>query len=214
VKLLRPPRLNPGDTLGIIAPASAPPDPKNVDRAIAVLEKLGYKMGEKELGAVFTSFKELADKKKEVFDDDLIALIERERGEKMQKTYELVFLSVLTESKKGPKVAIRIKSKGKMLSATGTGSGPVDAAYKIIDKLIKHNAKLLDYQIKSVTVGKDAQGEVTVKVEESPGEVVIGQSADTDVMEASVRAYLDAMNKIANKRANHAKLKGKVSHGV
>ena len=180
----------------------------------ARLEKLGYKMKENELDAIFSSFKQLADKKKEVFDDDLAALIERERGEKIPKHYDLVFLSVLTETKKGPRVTLRIRSKGKILSATGTGSGPVDAAYKTIDKLIKHNAKLLDYQIRSVTVGKDAQGEVTVKIEESPGEVVLGQSVDTDVMEASVRAYLDAMNKIASKRATKSNLKGKVSYGI
>ena len=115
------------------------------------------------------------------------------------KTYELAYLSVLTESGKDPKVTLRLKCRGKLLSASGAGSGPVDAAYKTIDKMIKRKTRLLDYQIRSVTVGKDAQGEVTVKVEGARGETIIGRGLSTDVIEASVHAYLDAINKILHK---------------
>ncbi len=159
------------------------------------LGKLGYKLNEKELGLIYDEFKILADKKKEVLDGDLVALVDKEIASTPQ-IYELIFLKVLTESNKNPKVMIKIKAKGKVISGEGTGSGPVDAAYKIIDKLIKRKTKLLDYQIRSVTVGKDAQGEVTVKVEGSQGELLIGHGLSTDIIEASVRAYLDAINKI------------------
>ncbi len=159
------------------------------------LNKLGYKLNEKELGTVFENFKKLADKKKEVFDDDLVALVDKEISS-APKTYELTYLRILTESNKDPKVMLKLKSKGKVLSGQGTGSGPVDAAYKTIDKIIKRKTKLLDYQIRSVTVGKDAQGEVTVKVKDHKEEAVIGHGLSTDIIEASVRAYLDAINKI------------------
>lgn len=162
------------------------------------LVKLGYKLTEKELEKIFENFKNLADKKKEVFDDDLTALVDKEIVS-APKSYELAYLSVLTASEKDPKVTLKIKLKGRVLSATGTGSGPVDAAYKIIDKLLKVKSKLLDYKIRSVTVGKDAQGEVTVKIEAPGGKVVIGQGLSTDVIEASVKAYLAALNKISQK---------------
>jgi len=174
------------------------------------LIKLGYKLAAKELALVFENFKKLADKKKEVFDEDLIALIDQEIT-RTPRTYELVYLSILTESDKNPKVTLKIKTKGKTVSATGTGSGPVDAAYKLIDKMIKRKTKLLDYQIRSVTVGKDAQGEVTVKVEGKGGRMILGQGLSTDVMEASVKAYLDAINKIAHRPRVLTK---QPSHGV
>ncbi len=163
------------------------------------LHKLGYKLSAKELDSAFDSFKALADKKKEVFDDDLVALVDKEIVS-APKTYELVHLSVLTESGKNPKVSLRIKHKNKIEEASGSGSGPVDAAYKIVDKVVSQKTKLLDYQIRSVTVGKDAQGEVTAKVQDvKSGDVVLGQGISTDIIEASVRAYLDAVNKIIHR---------------
>jgi 2-isopropylmalate synthase len=128
------------------------------------------------------------------------------------KAYELAYLSVLAETGKGPKVAIRLKFKNKVLKGAGTGSGPVDAAYKIIDKMLRQKTRLLDYQIRSVTVGKDAQGEVTVKVQGHADQVILGQGVSTDVIEASVKAYLDAINKIVA-RAQDPK-KGRAAHGV
>jgi 2-isopropylmalate synthase len=160
------------------------------------LAKMGYKLAAKELDLVYEDFKALADKKKDIFDDDLVAIVDKEIAA-TPKTHELLYLSVLTESDKAPKVSLKIKSRGKILKASGAGSGPVDAAYKTVDKMLKTKSKLLDYQIRSVTVGKDAQGEVTVKIEGAPGEVIIGRGLSTDIIEASVRAYLDAINKLA-----------------
>lgn len=160
------------------------------------LHKLGYQLTAKELEKAFENFKQLADKKKEVFDDDLNALVDTEIIS-APKTYELVSLSVLTQTGKEPKVNISIRSKAKVHEAAGSGSGPVDAAFKLVDKIIAQKTRLLDYQIRSVTVGKDAQGEVTVKVQDhKSNKVVIGQGVSTDIIEASVRAYLDAINKI------------------
>ncbi len=175
------------------------------------LSKLGYALKPKELDIVFGDFKALADKKKEVFDDDLVALVEKEIVA-TPKTYALVFLGVVAETGKDPVVTLKIQSKSKFLSAKGTGSGPVDAAYKIIDRLIKRKTRLLDYQIRSVTVGKDAQGEVSVKVEGARDEVIIGRGLSTDVIEASVKAYLDAINKILYKPL--ISKKDRVAHGV
>lgn len=159
------------------------------------LAKLGYKLSDTDLDKVFHNFKTLADKKKEIFDDDLVALVDDEIIT-TAKTYELNYLSVLTHSNKAPKVTLKVKAKGKLLAGSGTGSGPVDAAYKLVDKLIKKKTTLLDYQIRSVTVGKDAQGEVTVKIQGPNGRILTGHGVSTDVIEASVKAYLDANNKL------------------
>ncbi len=174
------------------------------------LQKLGYKLNDEELTRVFTDFKELADKKKEVFDDDLAAMVDQEIAT-TPKFYDLVHLSLVTETGKGPKVALKIKAKGKVVSGSGTGSGPVDAAYKVVDKLIKRKTKLIDYQIRSVTVGKDAQGEVTVKIQGEGDQVLVGRGLSTDVIEASIHAYLDAINRGEEHRA--AK-KGRAAYGV
>ncbi len=107
---------------------------------------------------------------------------------------------------------MRHKVKGSVKSASGTGSGPVDAAYKIVDKILQRKTRLLDYQIRSVTVGKDAQGEVTVKIEGPSGQVILGQGLSTDVIEASVKAYLDAINKMVYR--SQVSKKGRAAYGV
>ena len=175
------------------------------------LAKLNYKLSAHDLDRIFTEFKQLADKKKEVFDDDLMALVDNEIASS-PKTYELLYLSVLSQSGKKPQVSIRLKVKGKQKSVSGSGSGPVDAAYKIIDKIIQKKTRLLDYQIRSVTVGKDAQGEVTVKVQGPDKQMILGQGLSTDIIEASVKAYLDAINKMVYR--SQVSKKGQAAHGV
>ena len=176
------------------------------------LAKLGYKLKPKELESVFVNFKQIADKKKEVFDDDIIAMVDT-RLDDAPSAYQLSRLSVKTETKKNPQVSIELKIKGKIKAGEGTGSGPVDAAYKILDKILQKKTTLLDYQIHSVTMGKDAQGEVTVKIQAPDGQVIRGQGLSTDVIEASVRAYLDAINKMEFHRSQVSK-KGRSAHGV
>jgi len=175
------------------------------------LGKLSYKLDAKELERVYTNFKVLADKKKEVFDEDLIALVDNEIAS-VPKMVELKYLSVLSQSGKEPQVSMRLKVKGAEKAASGTGSGPVDAAYKIVDKILQRKTRLLDYQIRSVTVGKDAQGEVTVKIGGQDGQVILGQGLSTDVIEASVKAYLDAINKMVYR--SQVSKKGRAAYGV
>ena len=177
------------------------------------LAKLGYKLGRQKLERVFEDFKVLADKKKEVFDDDLMALVDT-RLDDAPKAYELAYLNVVTESGRGPKVSIRLNAKGKTLAAGGTGSGPVDACYKTIDRLVKRSVKLIDYQIRSVTVGKDAQGEVTVKIQGGGDKVWLGQGLSTDVIEASVKAYLEAINKLVFHQSERRPATSAPAHGV
>ncbi|MEI8345268.1 MAG: 2-isopropylmalate synthase [Candidatus Omnitrophota bacterium] len=180
--------------------------------ALAVrLSKLGYKLGDKELGVVFIQFKELADKKKEIFDDDLIAMVDQEISA-APKAYALEHLKIQTETGRDPQVSVTIRSKGKALSAGATGSGPVDAAYKAVDKITGRKNRLLDYQIHSVTVGKDAQGEVSVKIADERKQIAAGQGLSIDVIEASVMAYLDAINKSIY-RAQAFK-RGQKTHGI
>jgi len=174
------------------------------------LSRLGYRLKAAELETVFEDFKKLADKKKEIFDDDLVALVDTEILSGPKK-FELVRYEAEILTGQSPKVALKIRKGPKVLQGSGTGSGPVDAAYKTIDRLLKLKIKLLDYQIRSVTIGKDALGEVTVKISGFGGRTVSGQAVSTDVIEASIKAYLDALNK--NSYLQLSK-KGRQAYGV
>lgn len=158
------------------------------------LKDLGFKLDKNRINELFRSFKQLADKKKEVFDDDLIALVEDQTREK-RKIYELVSIRVTTGTDVIPEATVKIKYKKKIYEAKSTGDGPVDACFKAIDKITGIKPKLQDYRLEAVTSGKDALGEVnlalTVKTK-TPS----GRGSSTDIIEASVRAYLDALNKI------------------
>jgi 2-isopropylmalate synthase len=159
------------------------------------LNELGFKFNEKQVNEIFKLFKQLADKKKEVFDDDLIALVEEETKEKI-RIYDLVSARVNTGTDIAPQAFVKIRHKKKIYEASSGGDGPVDACFKAIDKITKIKAKLSDYRLEAVTQGKDALGEVNLKLI-AKNRTVSGRSSSTDIIEASVRAYLDAVNKIA-----------------
>jgi 2-isopropylmalate synthase len=162
---------------------------------ISRLKHLGYKLSAKQLNEIFIRFKALADKKRYVFDDDLWALM----GEKNATTDEAFTLDYLhTSSGSGivPTATIRIKTaKGEVVQEAACGDGPVDAATRAIDKAVSLKPKMLDYSLRAVTSGKDAQGEVTVRIEEG-GFTLNGRGASTDIIEASAKAYLHAINKL------------------
>lgn len=158
------------------------------------LKDLGFKLESKRIDVIFTRFKELADKKKEIFDDDLIALAEEEIREK-KKGYELVSIRAVTGTDIVPEAKVKIKYKKKSYEAESGGDGPVDACYKAIDKITKIKVKLLDYKLEAITKGKDAQGLVRVQIK-GKGKSVVGRGASTDILEASAKAYLDALNKM------------------
>jgi 2-isopropylmalate synthase len=158
------------------------------------LRDLGFKLDEKRVEVIFKKFKQLADKKKEVFDDDLITLAEEETRER-KKTYDLVSIKVTTGTDIIPEAIVKIKHKRKVYEAKSNGDGPVDACYKAIDKITRIKARLVNYKLEAITKGKDAQGLVRVEVK-FRGKIVTGRGASTDILEASVKAYLDALNKI------------------
>jgi len=158
------------------------------------LEKIGFKFSKERIDIIFKQFKELADKKKEIFDDDLIALAEEQTKPKV-KIYDLISTKVVTETGVLPQAEVKIRYKGKIREAKSTGDGPVDACYKAIDKITKVKTKLLNYKLDAITIGKDAQGRVRVEIVVK-GKTIGGRGSSTDILESSVKAYLDALNRV------------------
>jgi len=158
------------------------------------LEELGVELTEEELNKAFVRFKALCDRKKEVFDEDLLTLVEEE-ALTTAETYTLEHLQFTSGTNIVPTATVRLRMQEEVAQESGWGDGPVDAAYKAIDLITKIPGKLLEYQLRAVTGGKDAMGEVTVTVE-MDGQRVVGRGSSTDVIEASVRAYLHAINKV------------------
>ncbi|MBN1526745.1 MAG: 2-isopropylmalate synthase [Candidatus Omnitrophica bacterium] len=159
------------------------------------LKGMGYSLSEAQLEKAFDQFKVLADKKKEIFDEDLQTIVDEEIR-KIPETFSLAHFYITSGDQIKPTANVRIKSHNKTLESTSSGDGPVDACYKAIDKITGMKGKLLDYQIRSVTSGKDALGEVSVKISSKKG-VVSGRGASTDIIEASIKAYVNAMNRLA-----------------
>ena len=165
----------------------------------AKLEELGYELDDNALNDTFARFKNLADKKKEIFEDDIIALVE---DEVIRDNVALRFVALQVQAgSKGPQLAeLTMMVDGKEHTTKVEGNGPVDAIFKAIREIVPHeSAHLKLYQVHAVTGGTDAQAEVTVKLDEN-GMTVNGQGADTDTMVASARAYINALNKLLTKR--------------
>ncbi len=156
------------------------------------LKNLGIVLPEAQLDEAFAQFKDLADKKKRIFDEDLLAIVD-DKGRAAKDVYKLVDLVYTSGSKVEPKAKVTLGYKGRKIAKESTGDGPVDACYRAIEDLTKVKAELLDYAIHSVTEGKDAQGEVGVKVA-IKGKPYSGRGASTDIIEASAKAYLNAIN--------------------
>ncbi|MCH8130375.1 MAG: 2-isopropylmalate synthase [Acidobacteria bacterium] len=167
------------------------------------LKELGYDLGDNAIAEAFKRFKNLADLKKDLFDEDLIALVD-DTVVRVNNRIRLISLEVLCGTKhQPPTAAVELEIDGEIKSCDANGDGPVDAIFNGIVKLLPHEAKLMLYQVHAVTHGTDAQAEVTVRLEEN-GKTVNGQGADTDTMVASARAYLNALNKLLVKRENSA----------
>ncbi len=158
------------------------------------LEGLGYKLSEKDMLKAFERFKRLADKKKEIYDEDLTAIIEDEISV-VPETFKLVYVHTTSGSQTIPTATVRLKKEGKIFQDAACGDGPVDAAYKTIDKITGLGAELVDYSLRAVTSGKDALGEVTVRIRKGK-KVSIGIGTSTDIIEASAKAYVNAANKM------------------
>ena len=161
------------------------------------LEKLGYEMGDNELKDVFVRFKDLADRKKEVFDEDLIALIRQNDTE--DDHLKLKDLTVICGMNGPQKATMVLEVDGQDHTTQATGDGPVDATFNAVKALFPHDARLQLYQVHAVTEGTDAQATVSVRMDEA-GRIATGQSADTDTVVASARAYINALNRLILRR--------------
>lgn len=168
---------------------------------VSRLKTLGYNLPVADVEKVFARFKDLADKKKCVFDDDIVALLE-EGMSQLPETFTLNYLNTSSGSGIIPTATLRLHCVQKgvpkpvLVQEAACGDGPVDAAYKAIDKICGYKVKLSDYSLRAVSGGKDAQGEVNVKVEYK-GIAYTGRGTSTDIIEASAKAYLQTLNKIA-----------------
>lgn len=169
------------------------------------LGQLGYEVGDNQLKDLFVRFKELADRKKEVFDDDIVALMRS--GEDAENDYlQLVSMKVICGTGGPAEATLEMEIDGKDVSATASGDGPVDATFKAVRKLYPNSAHLQLYQVHAVTEGTDAQATVSVRLEED-GNIATGQSANTDTVVASAKAYINALNRLIVRR-------GKVGEGA
>jgi 2-isopropylmalate synthase len=166
------------------------------------LKELGFELGENALEDAFRRFKDLADKKKEIFDEDIVALID-DAVVRSNEHIRFISLQVIAGSKGPQKADLELEIGGERKATTATGDGPVDATFKAIKQIFPHDVRLQLYQVHAVTEGTDAQAEVTVRLEEN-GKTVNGQGSDTDTLVASCKAYLHALNKLLTKRQKTA----------
>ena len=159
------------------------------------LEELGYTLSEEELNHAFERFKRLADQKKEIYEEDLEVIVSEEIA-KINQQFVLTSLIVESGTGKVPTAVVELEIAGRHAKASGSGDGPVDAAYRTIAAMTETKSRLLTYSVKAITGGTDAQGEVAVRLEEN-GKTVTGHGADTDIIVASAQAYLNGLNKLA-----------------
>ena len=162
------------------------------------LNEMGYNLGDNFINEAFKNFKELCDRKKEIFDKDIIALVDNEVSQK-DDLIKLLLLEVTCGSTRNPKVKVILNYKGKEIEKSNSGNGPVDSIFNCINALIKNNAKLELFLINAITKGTDAQAEVSVRLKENDISVS-GTASDTDTMVASANAYIIALNKLIMKR--------------
>jgi 2-isopropylmalate synthase len=174
------------------------------------LEELGYKLADNQLKDVFVRFKDLADRKKEVFDDDLIALM-RVGEDAENDRLALQSLTVICGTSGPQKAEMTMVIDAEEVTASATGDGPIDATFNAIKALYPHNARLQLYQVNAVTEGTDAQATVTVRMEED-GNIATGESADTDTVVASAKAYINALNRLLVRRERTGEDRKEISY--
>jgi len=176
---------------------------------VARLEELGTHFKNKDaLNQAFSRFKDLADKKREIYDEDLQALVsDTQLDETNGDLITLESLEVLSKTGQPPFASLTLMHKGELYDSSSGGDGPVDASFKAIEKLAKSDTQLKLYSVNAITAGTDSLGEVTVRLEKG-GRIVNGQGADTDIIVASVKAYLHALNLIQNPDRLHPQLDG------
>ncbi len=159
------------------------------------LKDLGYELADNQLNDVFVRFKALADRKKEVFDDDLVALMRDSVVEHSNDKLQVKFLRVICGTEAPQSADLTMSVDGVDKQVTATGDGPVDATFNAVKKIFPHDVDLQLYQVHAVTEGTDAQATVSVRLEQD-GRIATGQAADTDTVVASAKAYVTALNRL------------------
>ena len=163
------------------------------------LGELGIELeSEDAVNKAFQRFKDLADKKSEIFDEDLLALVSQEAAVRTDEQWRLVHMSQASGTQERPRAKVVLNEAGAERNAESEGDGPVDATFKAIEKLAKSGSELLLYSVNAVTTGTESQGEVTVRLAKG-GRVVNGVGADTDIVVASAKAYVNALNRLSSK---------------
>jgi len=165
----------------------------------AKMKDLGVDLADNQLNDLFVRFKALADRKKEVFDDDLLALVKDSETNEVHDTLQIRRLRVVCGTEGPQEAELTLSIDGVDHSIDATGDGPVDAAFNAVKMIYPHGARLQLYQVHAVTAGTDAQATVSVRIEEE-GRIATGQSADTDTVVASVKAYVNALNRLIERR--------------
>lgn len=159
------------------------------------LSELGIEFDSKEdLDRAFEQFKELADKKHEIFDDDLVELVTETGLQSGAEKFKLEQMSVCSNTKSTPQAEVVLRVGDKAHNASSNGNGPIDASFKAVDKIVGNGFSLELYSVNAITSGTDAQGEVTVRLKQN-GRIVNGHGSDTDIVIASVKAYINAINR-------------------
>ena len=169
------------------------------------LKKMGYSLSKEEVNRIFVRFKELADVKKEIFDEDLEALISEEMF-RIEDKYKLVYLNVVSGNVAIPTATMQMEMDKNIIQEAGFGIGPVDATFAAIRKITKTNYSLQRYAVNAVTGGTDAQGEVSVQLKYDD-HIVVGRGAHPDVIVASAKAYINALNRLERLKGEVKKVK-------
>lgn len=168
------------------------------------VKSLGYELTDEQIDNAFVVFKQIADKKKEVYDEDIEAIV-ADRVLHWAEKYKLESVNIASGTDMLPAATVKINMDGNVVTESGQGDGPVDAVYKTITSITKTRSRLLRYQVNAITGGTDAQGEVSVRIEEGD-HTVSGTGSDTDIIVASAKAYINALNKLEQRKVN--KIKG------
>ena len=167
------------------------------------LQHLGYQLSDEELHQLFVRFKEIGDKKKFVYDDDLGALVDDSIGV-TQEAWQLDYLHVNSGTATIPTATVRLRKGEETLQDSSPGNGAVDATMKAVDRILNQRGHLVEYHVTAVSSGKDALGEVNLKCDFGGGRLITGKGASTDVIEASARAYLNAVNRMLHQTSQHS----------
>jgi 2-isopropylmalate synthase len=163
------------------------------------LKELGIELeSEDAANKAFQRFKDLADKKAEIFDEDLQALVAQQAGASTEEHWKLVTMAQSSGMGERPRASVVMKESGKEQASQAEGDGPVDAIFKAIESIAKSGAELLLFSVNAVTTGTESQGEVTVRLSRG-GRIVNGVGADTDIVVASAKAYISALNRLESK---------------